>query len=101
MSVSNRDRFCSNPVPWSGDGHAHPQYLGPYGVQGLDVGVTRPESWSGARDLNPGPHGPEPRLRRVRLSLSVALEDLRSAGRDGPRSRPWSSGPAVRLEEQL
>jgi len=38
-------------------------------------------------------HGP--------LSLSVASEELRSGARDGQRSRPWSSGPAVRLGERL
>jgi len=30
-----------------------------------DVGVTAIKFWSGARDLNPGPHGPEPAQWRV------------------------------------
>jgi len=38
---------------------ANPQHLGHTAPMCLYVGVARPEFWSGARDLNPGPHGPE------------------------------------------
>jgi hypothetical protein len=45
--------------------------------------VGRSRSWSGAQDLNPGPHGPEPAVCRVlscpRVSFRALLYSIRRA----------------------
>ena len=41
------------------------------------LGSSNRELWSGARDLNPGPHGPEPAVHRVFVrGMNKAWTDL-------------------------
>jgi len=55
-----KSRYVQHAGLYPGD-----QYLGSHRLDRLDIGVSPTRIWSGARDLNPRPHGPEPAVCRV------------------------------------
>ena len=57
------------------------------------VAILNTKRWSGARDSNPGPHGPEPRYGRVGRTISTVNRCSRTEFRAVSRAKGTSRTP--------